>query len=512
MALHDSKVAAKVAGTKRAPETMISLQTLSTKVTEKESWLAFDGIVYDVTTWISKHPGGAGAILSRVGKDATPLIRAMHSPKTIARIKTMVKRVGILDVVDEQTMDAAHKRNQAIEKDFALLHDHVTHMGWYSKSPLSYWADVLRVAGFLLLGIFLVNQGEIKLIDGDINSFVYRVVCLILGSVLLGAFLQNVAFMGHDTGHNAITGDKTKDFCIGLVIGNALTGVSMSWWKSTHNAHHIATNALQDDPDIQHTPIFCFDAKLANKLWSTYHSRFQGLDSFGRVLVQYQHLYFYPVLAVARINLYIQSLLHLYELCPFVSQSTKSLSLDETKQQPQIKWKPKASAGSWIAEVIGLATFYILTASLVISLGPTNGPICLFVSHVAAGMLHVQILLSHLAMETCMDASLSRPKGEEDLEKVGFYEWQALSTMDIACPRWMDWFHGGLQFQLEHHLFPRVHKKNLVKLMPLTDEIFAKYDIPVVRMGFYEANLLALKHMASVGKAISDGDKLVKSQ
>merc|ERR1712216_929565 len=35
------------------------------------------------------------------------------------------------------------------------------------------------------------------------------------------------------------------------------------------------------------------------------------------------------------------------------------------------------------------------------------------------------------------------------------------TTMDVDCPRWMDWFHGGLQFQVEHHIFPRVPRHHL---------------------------------------------------
>lgn len=33
--------------------------------------------------------------------------------------------------------------------------------------------------------------------------------------------------------------------------------------------------------------------------------------------------------------------------------------------------------------------------------------------------------------------------------------------MNWSCPEWMDWFHGGLQFQIEHHLFPRMPRHNL---------------------------------------------------
>ena len=34
-------------------------------------------------------------------------------------------------------------------------------------------------------------------------------------------------------------------------------------------------------------------------------------------------------------------------------------------------------------------------------------------------------------------------------------------TLNVDCPTWMDWFHGGLQFQSEHHLFPKIPRHNL---------------------------------------------------
>ena len=75
--------------------------------------------------------------------------------------------------------------------------------------------------------------------------------------------------------------------------------------------------------------------------------------------------------------------------------------------------------------------------------------------------------------------------------------------MDVDCHPWMDWFHGGLQFQLEHHLFPRVPRWQLRKLCALTDSIFAKYDVPVVRIPFVEANIMVLNHMAKVGAKVA---------
>ncbi|KAE8662466.1 Delta(8)-fatty-acid desaturase [Hibiscus syriacus] len=43
-----------------------------------------------------------------------------------------------------------------------------------------------------------------------------------------------------------------------ILSGNCLTGISIAWWKWTHNAHHIACNSLDHDPDLQHIPVFAF--------------------------------------------------------------------------------------------------------------------------------------------------------------------------------------------------------------------------------------------------------------
>jgi len=38
------------------------------------------------------------------------------------------------------------------------------------------------------------------------------------------------------------------------------------------------------------------------------------------------------------------------------------------------------------------------------------------------------------------------------------------TTTDWHCETWMDWFHGGLQFQVAHHLFPKIPRHNLRKV------------------------------------------------
>merc|ERR1712127_50988 len=179
---------------------------------------------------------------------------------------------------------------------------------------------------------------------------------------------------------------------------------------------------------------------------------------------------------------------------------------DEKTGQVKEKYAwPRPSVTVWTASVTALVFFWYAMYTYLSHLNFSTAVLSFSVMHMVAGLLHVQILLSHVAMHYCADGhgtvgAISAPNGNDE---AGFYEWQALSTMDVDCPAWMDWFHGGLQFQLEHHLFPRVPRWRLRQLIPLTDAIFSKYDIPVKRVPFIEANGMVLKHLKDIGTKVS---------
>lgn len=391
----------------------------------------------------------------------------------------------------------AESRNELIHAEFTRLNEKLIQEGWYKSTPLTYWSPLLRILSFLSIGVYLVLDSQSR------GNGPLKMCELTLGSLFLGFFFQNTAFMGHDAGHGSVFGNFQIDFWFGLVVGNLLTGIDVGWWKSTHYVHHSATNAVHDDPDIQHMPLLCFDERMADSRWSTYHGRYMPFDDIAAMIIPYQHWYFYPVMAVARVNLYIQSFIHLIKTCPFANFGDAGESvIDERTGEVKEKYAwPKPSNTLWFACVACLGVFWTGMYQLLSRLDMTSTIVCFAVMHFSAGLLHVQILLSHVAMHYCADGSgyvgaISAPNGNDE---AGYYEWQALSTMDVDCPTYMDWFHGGLQFQLEHHLFPRVPRWKLRELVPLTDAIFAKYDIPVVRVPFIEANRMILKHMATVG-------------
>lgn len=509
----------------------ITSSFLATKNSIDECWIAFEGTVYDVTHWLAKHPGGVRSIMSAAGSDATSVMKSLHAPNTLDHFMKRIRRVGVLDAaavdVNDDSLNhidgsikknldtiqkvnhevkhkVAQERSDAIHKEFEALNQKLTSEGWYEADPKWYLVPIARVAMFLYIGRTMVMWSDAM--DENLYS---RLFLLIFGSIFLGLYLQNIAFMGHDAGHGSISGSFKSDLWLGFLVGNAFAGIDVNWWKSTHNVHHSATNSLHDDPDIQHMPLLCFDERMGENRWSTYHGRYMPLDAIGRALLPYQHWYFYPVMAVARINLYIQSMIFLAKTCPFVDLDEKKKAGNKITDavtgliKERYAW-PSPTPTVWVTSVLSLSFYWYMTFSFYSRLSLVTAIVSFTICHLTSGLLHVQILLSHVAMHYCADGhgstdAITAPNGNGT---AGYYEWQALSTMDVDCPVWMDWFHGGLQFQLEHHLFPRVPRRHLRKLCALTDEIFAKYNVPVIRLSFYEANKLVLRHMATIGSNV----------
>jgi len=113
------------------------------------------------------------------------------------------------------------------------------------------------------------------------------------------------------------------------------------------------------------------------------------------------------------------------------------------------------------------------------------------ISHTITMLLHVQITLSHWGMPT---ADLG--PGES------FPQRQLRTTMDVDCPAWLDFLHGGLQFQAVHHLFPRVPRHNLRRLQVLVREFCAKTHIEYKCYGFVKGNQIVLSRLEEVAKMV----------
>lgn len=117
---------------------------------------------------------------------------------------------------------------------------------------------------------------------------------------------------------------------------------------------------------------------------------------------------------------------------------------------------------------------------------------------------YIQIVLSHFARST------------EDLGPAeSFAHRQLRTTMDVSCPEYLDFIHGGLHMQVSHHLFPRVPRHNLRRLNGLVREFAEKHKdkgLDYATYGFVEGNGRVLKVLSDVAHQVRVLSKVAAAQ
>lgn len=357
-----------------------------------------------------------------------------------------------LDLAKYPSLDPVTQ--DAIVSKYRLLNKRIRAEGLYQCSYSSYGIELMRYTFLFGTCLALIHYGWYA-----------------TAGIFMGAFWHQLVFTAHDAGHMGITHNYTIDTVLGIVVADFLGGLSLGWWKDSHNVHHIITNHPEHDPDIELMPFFAISHRFFDSLYSTYHKRVLHYDAFAKVAVRFQHLLYYPILALGRFNLYLLSWDHLIQ-----------------------GRGPRKGAAAWHRwlEVAGQVFFWswfgygLLWRSI-----PTWTARVVFVliSHMVTCPLHVQITLSHFAMSTA-DLGVAE----------SFPQRMLRTTMDVDCPQWLDWVHGGLQFQAIHHLYPRIPRHNLRRTQKLVQEFCEEVDIPYALYGFVEGNGKVIGHLADVGR------------
>nr|AAP23033.1 sphingolipid delta-8 desaturase [Primula farinosa] len=396
-------------------------------------WISIHGQVYDVSSWAALHPGGTAPLMALAGHDVTDAFLAYHPPST-ARLLPPLSANLLLEHYSVSPTSSDYRK---------LLHNFHKLDLFQTKSHTTCFTFVAMVVLFFLslLGVFCSDSTWVHLASGGVMGV---------------AWIQS-GWLGHDSGHYQIMSSRKTNRFAQVLSGNCLAGISIAWWKWNHNAHHLACNSLDYDPDLQHMPFFVVSSKFFNSLTSRFYDRKLNFDGVSRFLVSYQHWSFYPVMCLARINLFAQSFMLLFS----------------SRKVPDR-----------VQEIFGIGVFWVWYPLLVSCL-PNWGERIMFVvaSFSVTGIQHVQFCLNHFSAEVY----LGPPEGNDWFEK------QTAGTLNISCHSWMDWFHGGLQFQIEHHLFPRLPRSQLRKVSPFVRDLCKKHNLPYNVTSFTMANVLTLK-------------------
>jgi fatty acid desaturase len=267
----------------------------------------------------------------------------------------------------------------------------------------------------------------------------------------LAIIFTQLAFVGHDAGHRQIFRSRRANDLAGLLHANLLVGVSFDWWVAKHNRHHSNPNHEELDPDISITAL-AFTADQAT-----------SKHGLARLIARHQGWLFFPLLLLEAAHLHLASA------------------------------KAIIRGGSGRANVVeGLLVLIHVAAyvvALLVVLSPLQAVLFLVVQQGLFGLyLGCAFAPNHKGMPTLTDA-----------EQLDFLRRQVLTSRNVRGSRLVDFLLGGLNYQIEHHLFPNMPRPNLRHAQPLIRAFCQEHDIGYSEASMFGSYAQAVRHLHAVG-------------
>jgi fatty acid desaturase len=272
---------------------------------------------------------------------------------------------------------------------------------------------------------------------------------LVTAAYLAVVFTQ-IAFVGHDAGHRQIFRSRRANDLVGLVQANLLVGISFGWWVVKHDRHHSNPNHEDLDPDID-IPALAFTAG-------------QARDKRGivRVVARYQAWLFFPLLLLEAAQLHVAS--------------AKAIVRDTGR-------------GTVVEALLLLLHFVGYLTALLLVLPPLQAVVFVLVQQGLFGLyLGCSFAPNHKGMPTLTEA-----------EELDFLRTQVLTSRNVRGSRLVDFLLGGLNYQIEHHLFPNMPRPNLRHAQPLVRAFCQHHGLPYTEASLLGSYAQALRHLHTVG-------------
>jgi linoleoyl-CoA desaturase len=284
--------------------------------------------------------------------------------------------------------------------------------------------------------------------------------------ILLGALTAGIGFnVMHDGGHGSFSNHQWVNK--GAAITAEFLGASHFIWNVKHNIiHHAYTNIDGLDDDI--------DAKPFLRMAST-QKRYK--------MHKYQHWYFWI----------FYSVLHLY--WSMLSDYRKYFS-SKIGEMPMKKMKLNDHISFWFFKLVHYAAFIVIP---IIKLGVIDWLIGYSIFTVVAGfILSIVFQLAHTVEDTAFPVPNEAGKMED--------EWaihQLKTTANFATGnRAISWYVGGLNFQIEHHLFPKISHIHYPAISKIIKQACKEYGVVYVEYPkMYHAVASHVSFLKQMGRA-----------
>ena len=306
----------------------------------------------------------------------------------------------VTDQLIDETMDVPFCTNTQKGKatEYAQLKTLVRNAGLLEKSPGHYAAKI-----GLNLGMLALSIAVLALVD--------NVWIQMLNAAFLAFVMVQLCFLGHDLGHEQVFRSNHNNDRLGLFV-SFLVGINRTWWVEKHNQHHGNPNDLDMDPDIN-LPLIAFSEDQARNM--------RGL---ARLVVRHQAFFFYPLVCLEGFVLKVSGIQYVFG--------------------NRLKFP--------VAEPIMLAGHIVVFACLVfLSLPFWQGLLFIAVNQLLMGLYIGSTFAPNHKGMMVLD-------GKTPMD---FLRRQVLTSRNVKSSRFNDYIYGGLNYQIEHHLFPSMPRNRL---------------------------------------------------
>ena len=272
----------------------------------------------------------------------------------------------------------------------------------------------------------------------------------------LGIILTQFAFLGHELAHRQVFESGKLSDRIGNVIAHTIVGISYSWWTNKHTRHHTYPNQVGKDTDIESSVVVFYpEQKMPGGRFQRFVSKRQGW-------------LFFPLLTLEGLNLQVQGIKRAFVDAKADNRVTELVFL--FSRAIALIGFALIVMGPWI----GLAFLAVYTAVFGVYMGASFAP-------------------NHKGM----------PIIPAD-QKVDFFQRQVLTSRNIRGNRFMDFLMGGLNYQVEHHLFPNMPRPSLAKAAKIVREYCRTHNVPYTETSLLASYGIVISYLNRVGLQARD--------
>ncbi len=278
----------------------------------------------------------------------------------------------------------------------------------------------------------------------------------LLIAAVLGILFTQVAFLGHEAAHRQILASGPGNDRLARILASGVVGISYAWWTSKHTRHHANPNRVGKDPDIEIDTISFLDTDAASA------------KGIRRAITRRQGWLFFPLLTLEGLNLHYLGLKHLV-----------------TDRDVKARWLELALIATRLAAVA-------VPVFLVLPLG------------MAFAFLGVQLAVFGVYMGAAFAPNHKGMPVIAPDAKLDFFSKQVRTSRNIRGGWWATWLMGGLNYQVEHHLFPNMPRPHLSKAREIVREHCRTLGVPYTETSLGRSYAIVIDYLNRVGLAARD--------